>query len=293
MAAFPLWGIEAMGQHGQHGQDGDSAAATWLGNQGIVKFLEFPVRRPGMSRRDFHLYWSRHHSPHVMNVTGFAQFMRKYTTTHVFPDGVTGVPSHFASPSHLEGVSEVWINSLDDIGPWFGHPAYAELIQPDEARFLAQDGTGMLIIAREEPLYVPQIDLIETGLTKVFLLASGKPGVDRMARHRAASDYGNLILEQAALRQRLQKLVISHKIDPPPQGMELSDIDVVLELWFAGQADMAAFFADPAYAAIRDREAAVFDGESLRALVGKVHVVHDEFSFQPSTTQPQALSWRD
>jgi hypothetical protein len=60
-------------------------AQPWLTHDGIVKFFEFPVRIPTMSHRAFHLYWQRHHSPNVMNVTGFAQFMRKYNSGHRFP----------------------------------------------------------------------------------------------------------------------------------------------------------------------------------------------------------------
>jgi len=268
------------------------AAAPWMQDAGVVKFLEFPVRRAGMSRRDFHLYWSRHHSPHVMNVTHFAQFMRKYITAHVYPEPLQHVPTHYLQPAHLEGASEVWINSLDEVGAWFSHPSYAELIQPDEARFLAQDGRGMLVIAKEEPLYVPDIDLTETGLTKVLLLTRRKTGAGHAACHAAASEHARGILTQPTLRQHLKKLVVSHKlVDPLPAGIALSDIDVVLELWFAGRDKVAAFFSEPAYGVVRESESDVFDRDSIQLLCAKVQVIHDEFSFQPSTTQPQSFSW--
>jgi hypothetical protein len=271
-----------------------SDPTPWTNNQGIVKFLEFPVRLPSMSRRAFHLYWMKHHSPNVMNVTPFAQFMRKYTTTHVYPATVPGIPDHCRQTSHLEGASEVWINSFDEVGDWLGHPSYSELIQPDEPRFIAQDGRVEVIVAKEERLHTPAIELVETGLTKLFLLTRGKPGRDHDERHVGASDHGKRMLEQPTLRRRLKKLVLSHKLCPPyPDGMAFADIDVVLELWFEHPRDIAAFFADPAYEVIRQHETTVFDINSMRALVGKVHVVHDEFSFQPSTTQPLAFSWDD
>lgn len=81
----------------------------WSGNDGIVKFIEFPVRLPTMSRRAFHVYWMRHHSPHVMNVTPFSQFMRKYSTGHVYPEPVAGLPAHYRQTTPSEGAAEVWI----------------------------------------------------------------------------------------------------------------------------------------------------------------------------------------
>lgn len=47
-------------------------------HSGIVKFFEFPVRIPEISHRAFHLCWQRHHSPKVMNVTGFSQIKGRY-----------------------------------------------------------------------------------------------------------------------------------------------------------------------------------------------------------------------
>lgn len=268
--------------------------APWTSNRGIVKLIEFPARIPAMSRRAFHLYWMKHHSPNVMNVTSFAQFIRKYTTAHVYAERIPGLPAHYLQTSHFEGAAEVWINSLDEFGDWFGQPLCAELIHPDETRFIAQDGSMELVLAKEEQLYVPDMDLTETGLTKLYVLVRGKSDLDRDARHEGASAHGRLILEQPSLRGRLAKLVVSHKLRPPlPEGMALADIDVVLELWFAQRQDIAAFFADPAYATIREHESTVFDPASMRALVARVLVVHDEFSFQPSTTQPLLFRWDD
>lgn len=47
-------------------------------HSGIVKFFEFPVRIPEISHRAFHLCWQRHHSPKVMNMTGFSQIKGRY-----------------------------------------------------------------------------------------------------------------------------------------------------------------------------------------------------------------------
>jgi hypothetical protein len=267
----------------------------WVNNQGIVKFIEFPVRIPAMSRRAFHLYWMKHHSPHVMNVTPFAQFMRKYTTTHVYPEGVPGLPACYPQASHLEGAAEVWINSLDEVGDWLGHPLYAELVQPDEPRFIAQDGSVEVIVAKEERLYEPERDMTETGMAKIFLLVAKRPNLDHDTFHAAASAYGKQILQRPALRSLLRRLVVSHKLrEPALEGFVPADIDAVLELWFQSLGDIAAFYAEESFdEPLRRHEEQFFDAARIRAVAGKMLVIHDEFSFQPSTMQPLVFNWDD
>lgn len=269
------------------------APAPWSTPSGVVKMLEFPVRLPSLSRRAFHLYWQRHHSPHVMNVTAFAQYIRKYMTAHVYPDPVPGLPQHFRQSTPYEGASELWLNSVEELNAWLGQDTYRELIQPDEPRFILQDGSGALVLAREERLYEPQPDMVESNLTKLYLLVKCRTGVDRKAGHAAISQYAQQLLEAPSLRDRLRKLAISHKLGSPlPDGMVLANVDAILELWFDHRAAMVEFFADGAYRQHAARhEADAFDSGDVQALVVKLRVIHDEYSFQPSTTQPFPFSW--
>jgi hypothetical protein len=267
----------------------------WLHDDGIVKFMEFPVRHRSMSRRAFHLYWQRHHSPHVMNVTGFSQLMRKYTTAHVLPESLA-IPPRYLQTTAFEGVSEVWINRLDEVGAWLSHPLYAELIRPDEPRFIHQDGGSELVVVKEERLYDPERDLVESGLTKVYVLMKRRSAdLDRDAFHAALSDYGHRLIDTAALRKTLRKFVISHRLrDPRPGGLVLSDIDAVSEMWFDHSEDVARFYSECAALLRKYPGVAPLIGfAELRVLVAKMHVVHDEFSFQPSAMQPLPFKWQD
>jgi len=267
----------------------------WASNTGIVKFIEFPTRLAAMSRRAFHLYWMRHHSPHVMNVTAFAQFMRKYNTAHVYPEEVAGLPAHYRQDTPFEGAAEVWINSLAEVDGWLGHPLYAELVQPDEPRFIRQDGSVEVIIAREERLYEPVLDYDENGKTKVYVLMHRRPGLDHDKFHASVSQLGQALIGSDRLRSHLAKLVVSHRIrEPWPEGFPMAAIDAVLELWFESRGAVANFYADESCKEILLRhEPGCADMGMLRALVTKMRVIHDEFSFQPSTTQPLAFSWLD
>lgn len=267
----------------------------WLHNDGIVKLMEFPVRHPAMSRRAFHLYWQRHHSPSVMNVTAFSQFMRKYTTAHVLPEIPGLLPSRLQATA-FEGVSEVWINRLEEVGIWLSHPLYGELIRPDEPRFIRQDGGGEFVVVKEERLHEPERDLVESGLTKVYVLMSRRPAdLEHDAFHSALSAFGHRFIERPALRKPLRKFVLSHRLrDPLPEGLVFSPIDAVAELWF-DTSDDAVHGCSEWVRLLRDpvRAAPLIAAAELRVLAAKVHVVHDEFSFQPSTMQPLPFEWRD
>lgn len=267
----------------------------WSNQDGIIKFIEFPVRIAEMSQRAFHLHWQRHHSPHVMNVTSFSRFIRKYNTGHVYPRKVEGLPAHYRQTTPFEGAAEVWINRLSEVGTWLSHPLYAQLIQPDETRFIRQDGSVEVVLVKEERLYEPDPDLCETGLTKLHLLMKRRPGLARPAFHEGLSALGGHLLAQASLRSRLRKLVISHRLaDPLPEGVPMADIDAVLELWFNDRQEIERFYADPAYTdAVGAREKPLVGDSGIRALAVRMHVVHDEMSFQPSTTQPMLYRWEE
>lgn len=265
----------------------------WRTQTGIVKFFEFPVRIPRMSHRAFHLYWQKHHSPNVMNVTVFAQFMRKYNSGHVYPEKIAGLPGHYRQDTPFEGAAEVWVNSMDEVADWLGQPSYADLIQPDEPRFISQEGKVEIVITKEERLYEPALDMNENLKTKLYLLVTRKPGADYDAFHAAASAHGTQILAQDSLRRHLVKMVVSHVLrEPHPEGFAFGKIDAIFELWFDSVYCVARFFAENDYEQkVRSNEEKIFDLNNIRAVVAKMRVVHDEFSFQPSTTQPMPFGW--
>jgi len=266
--------------------------SAWTATRGPVKFLEFPVRIPEMSHRAFHLYWQRHHSPHVMNATGFSQFMRKYSTAHVYPEPSQGLPPHYMQDTPFEGAAEVWLSGLEEVERWLSHPLYAELIQPDEPRFIRQDGAVEVVITREEKVLPLKPDGAETGLVKVLAIQTRSEGMGRIEFHEQLSALARHMVKFGSLRHRIAAFTVSHRIaDPYLDWMPPTNIDAVAEFWFSSRDEMAAFFSDPLFAAsFGASEQQLLRGGHARTLVTRVHVVHDEYSFQPTLTQPQPFS---
>jgi hypothetical protein len=267
----------------------------WRSTTGIVKFIEFVVPIPEMDQRAFHLYWQKHHSPNVMNVTPFSQFMRKYNTGHAYPRPVEAVSERYVQDGLFVGAAEVWLNSESEVGDWLGHPLYAELVQPDEPRFIAQDGRTRLLVTKEERVYVPDLDLNENDRTKVYLLYKRAERFDAESFHSGLSKVCNCIASDTAARKSLLKMTISHKLADPNsiQGLPEADIDAVVELWFEDRLQLRRFFQEPVLSDLSQWENLTLDGMPARAVVAKMKVVHDEFSFQPSVTQPLLFDWSE
>lgn len=266
----------------------------WSTHDGIVKFFEFPVRIPAMSHRAFHLYWQRHHSPNVMNVTAFAQFMRKYNSGHRFPEATPDMPAHYRQDTILEGAAEVWVNSWREVASWLGHPLYAELVQPDEPRFISQDGQVVVMVGKEERIHEPDPEFIENGRVKLYVLLKRKPDMAPSAFHQSLSAHCRAIAARPALTSIMRKLVVTHRLaDPTPLDfLPPPSIDAVVEYWFDSRREMSRFLATEDM--VRDflpAEREFSDMAQTRAVVARMRVVHDEFSFQPSTTQPLPFSW--
>jgi hypothetical protein len=66
----------------------------------------------------------------------------------------------------------------------------------------------------------------------------------------------------------------------------------VIEFWFDDSKGLAEFFGSAAYLEqVAPYEAEAYDMLSIRALVTRLQVIHDEFSFQPTTMQPFGFRW--
>jgi uncharacterized protein (TIGR02118 family) len=70
----------------------------------MIKISELLVRRPGMSRTEFHDYWKRVHGPLVMSIPEVRRHVRKYVQSHTQSDWFDGVKL-FELPVRRRGMS--------------------------------------------------------------------------------------------------------------------------------------------------------------------------------------------
>jgi hypothetical protein len=267
----------------------DTEAQPWLNQRGIVKFFEFVVPIDGMSPQSFHVYWQKHHSPHVMNITDFSQFMKKYNTGHRVISDYEELPKRVVQKHPFVGAAEVWLSSLDDVAVWLGKSVYAELIQPDEPRFIAQDGSAEIMVGKEERVLMPDAELPEQNLLKVYLLIEREREDQSFAFNSDLSTAAHDLIKDLPDDESLLKLIITHKLPGElPEGLGDSPIDAVVELWFRNSSVARDFVGSQRFSKFIG---AVPSPASLRGFAALMHVVHDEFSFQPSVTQPLRFNW--
>jgi hypothetical protein len=60
------------------------------------------------------------------------------------------LPSNSGPMDEFDGVAEIGFRAVEDIPHAFGHPAYLEVIRPDEERFL--NHARMIVVSTDETL---------------------------------------------------------------------------------------------------------------------------------------------
>jgi len=136
----------------------------------MVKLFALLRRRPGMGVEEFRDHWRDVHGPLIRDTPELARHVLRYEQ-HVRhrPDTISGNDG-------LDGVAVQWFDSIDDFVGFVSEPAYAELIAPDELRFLDIDAVEFLIT--EEPHVVidgrPRVEPVSGAASSI-----GRAEVDR------------------------------------------------------------------------------------------------------------------
>lgn len=112
----------------------------------MVKLFAMLRRRSGMTSEEFVEHWRDHHGPLIAGEPTLARHIVRYEQ-HVRhrPDALSGTDG-------VDGVAVQWFRSIDDFVGFISEPAYAELIAPDEQRFL--DMSLVEYVITDEPTVV-------------------------------------------------------------------------------------------------------------------------------------------
>jgi hypothetical protein len=109
----------------------------------VVVMFALLRRNPDLTTEQFVEHWKERHGPLIAGTPELARHIHRYEQ-HVRhrPDGLSG-------NDDLDGVAVQWYRTIDDFAAFISEPAYAELIAPDERRFL--DVGRIEFIITEEP----------------------------------------------------------------------------------------------------------------------------------------------
>ena len=95
----------------------------------MIKLTVLVKRRPDLEPEEFHRIW-REHGAMIRDEPAFRKYIRRYEQHHAVP----------GSKAEHDGVVFQWFDSIGDFYALLEDPAYAERMQPDEARMLDMDG---------------------------------------------------------------------------------------------------------------------------------------------------------
>lgn len=112
----------------------------------MVKLFAFLARRSDLSHDEFLDHWWNRHGPLIAGEPTLARHIVRYEQhARLHPGALSG-------SEHCDGVTEQWFESMDEFVVLIQEPAYAELIAPDEPRFL--DLQRLRFVICDEPRVV-------------------------------------------------------------------------------------------------------------------------------------------
>ncbi len=113
----------------------------------MVKLIGFVRRKPGMSVADFRHYWKDVHYPLVRDLPEIKRYVLRYVQSHALDWQPTapGAPT----PQPYDGVAELWFDNAEDLAAAFSSPVYAQVVNPDELKFLDLPNCVSLIIEED------------------------------------------------------------------------------------------------------------------------------------------------
>jgi uncharacterized protein (TIGR02118 family) len=110
----------------------------------MVKLIAMLHRSPEMTFEEFVAHWRDRHGPLIANTPALARHIVRYEQhpRHDRANALSGTEG-------VDGVAVQWMDSIDDFVGFISEPEYAELIAPDERRFL--DMSKVTYVICEEP----------------------------------------------------------------------------------------------------------------------------------------------
>lgn len=97
------------------------------------------TRRDDLTHEQFIEYWTQKHTPLLATLPGDEVPVRRYIQLYPTDDSIPGVET-----AAVDGVAELWVDSVDDAAKWFTSDTYKTVVAEDEARFLDRSKTRFL-----------------------------------------------------------------------------------------------------------------------------------------------------
>ncbi len=109
----------------------------------MVKLVCFLKRKEGMTREEFYDHWENRHAPLIAGTPELARHIIRYEQLR------RTTAADWMGNEMFDGITMQWMASAASFEAFLAEPTYAELIAPDEQRFL--DTSALVWMITEEP----------------------------------------------------------------------------------------------------------------------------------------------
>ena len=233
----------------------------------MIKLVCFLRRRPGMSGADFHRHWLESHGPLIAGTPELARHIVRYEQNHRLDGDQAGPPGD----GDFDGATVQWLDSMQSFRAFVEEPAYAELVAPDEQRFLDR-GNLIVLFTHEEEVIIDGGDACEEAPAKLLCLLRRRAGLAPEAFHEHwRGRHAGLFRDTPELARHITAYHQSHRTErdrlraESPAAGDRPSWDGLAEQWFESREAFEAMVAEPAYAErVVPDEDAMIDREALR-----------------------------
>lgn len=105
----------------------------------MIKITILLTRRSDLTHDEFIEYWTQKHTPLLSQLPNDEVTVSRYVQLQPTGDSIPGVAT-----APVDGVAELWVDSVSDAEAWFTSPTYQTVVAEDEANFLDRSQTQFL-----------------------------------------------------------------------------------------------------------------------------------------------------
>lgn len=187
------------------------------------------------STEKFNRYWQDHHGKLAAQLPG----LQAYHQNLVVDSEQRGI-KYQRGPESVDGFSQLWFNSLEQISSAFTKDLNKTL-EDDLKVFI-----GRLRILTADPLQVIKPPAPGTTLKRMSFLRRRDDVSAAVFEHEWCAKHGDFVKEMPGVLGYRQNL-ITHRESPKGQAVDYKDlpIDGIVELWFKDVDSLNASFASP------------------------------------------------
>ncbi len=209
----------------------------------MIKLVCFFRRKPGMGVDDFHAHWLESHGPLIANTPELAQHLVRYEQNHRL--AADYARDEGRAPG-FDGATVQWLESMESFYAFVREPKYAELIAPDEARFLDRESITLLF-TEDDDVKIDGGDRANATV-KLLCLLKRRDGTSASDFHQQwRGRHASIFAGTPAIARHILAYHQSHRLEKDYERDAGGGWDGLAEQWYTSLGEFQAMAREPVY----------------------------------------------